>query len=182
MKRAARANRLALIRAFCAAVRPSTCPRRRPVHNFFAVVNPPMPTAIVPAKTRTNGKRCARAQRNPAKRDVAKTRVSSALLQRAKFFVRNYFGEEFFVRAFRRRSRRGRGRERGAALTHNIKRSHCYFFPAVVIGWQCSSIRDCTAPMSPSTQARRAAMAKKRKTKAAEKKTAKKTTKRRKKK
>ena len=72
--------------------------------------------------------------------------------------------------------------QRGAALTHKIKRSHCYFFPAVVIGWQCKSIRDCTAPMSPSTQARRAAMAKKRKTKAAAKKTAKKTTRRKKKK
>jgi hypothetical protein len=85
------------------------------VHNFFAVVNPPMPTAIVPAKTRTNGERCAHAQRNPAKRDVAQTRVSSALLQRAEFFVRNYFGEEFFPRrvlptiAARPRLRAGRG-------------------------------------------------------------------------
>ena len=66
-----------------------------------------------------------------------------------------------------------------AALTHKIKWSHCYFFPAVVIGLECGSIRDCTAPISPSTQARRAAMAKKRKAKA---KTAKKTAKRRKKK
>jgi hypothetical protein len=83
------------------------------VHNFFAVVNPPMPTAIVPAKTRTNGERCARAQRNPAKRDVEKTRISSALLQRTEFFVRNYFGEEFFRGGFCRRSRRSRGCERG---------------------------------------------------------------------
>ena len=67
------------------------------------------------------------------------------------------------------------------ALTHNIKRKHCYFFPAVVIGWQCPSIRDGTAPISPSTQARRAAMAKKRKAKAATKKTAKKTKRRKKK-
>ena len=85
--------------------------------------------------------------------------------------VKNFFGAILrnTVRAFLRR-------RRGAALTHKIKWSHCYFFPAVVIGWQCMSIRDCTAPMSPSTQARRAAMAKKRKTKAAAKKTAKKTT------
>jgi hypothetical protein len=34
----------------------------------------------------------------------------------------------------------------GAALTHKIKQSHCYFFPAVVIGMQCWSIRDRTAP------------------------------------
>ncbi len=40
---------------------------------------------------------------------------------------------------------------RAAALTHKIKRSHCYFSPAVVIRLQCGSIRDCTAPRSPST-------------------------------
>ena len=72
-------------------------------------------------------------------------------------------------------------RRRGAALTHKIKLSHCYFFPAVVIGCQCTSIRDCTVPMSPSTQARRAAMAKKRKTKAAAKKAPKKTKRKKKK-
>src|SRR5262249_21254857 len=44
-----------------------------------------------------------------------------------------------------------------AALTHKIKRSHCYFSAAVVIGMQCESIRDRTVPISPSTQARRAA-------------------------
>jgi hypothetical protein len=40
---------------------------------------------------------------------------------------------------------------RVTALTHKIKRSHCYFSPAVVIRLQCGSIRDCTAPRSPST-------------------------------
>jgi hypothetical protein len=35
---------------------------------------------------------------------------------------------------------------------------------------QCGSIRDCTVPISPPTQARRAAMAKKRKAKAKAKK------------
>jgi len=134
-KRAARANRLALIRAFCAAVGPLTRPRRRSVHNFFAMVNPPMPTAIVPTKTRTNGERCARSPRDAAKCDVAETSVSSALLYRLEFLVGDRAGEKFFVRAFRRRSRRRCGWPRGAAVTHNIKRSHCYFFPAVVIGW-----------------------------------------------
>src|SRR6516162_5294020 len=38
-----------------------------------------------------------------------------------------------------------------AALTPKIKRSHWYFSPAVVIGLQCGSIRDCTVPISPST-------------------------------
>jgi hypothetical protein len=40
---------------------------------------------------------------------------------------------------------------------------------------QCGSIRDCTVPISPPTQARRAAMAKKRKAKAKSKAKAKKT-------
>jgi hypothetical protein len=44
---------------------------------------------------------------------------------------------------------------------------------------QCGSIRDCTVPISPPTQARRAAMAKKRKAKAKAKK-AKKTTRKKK--
>ena len=41
----------------------------------------------------------------------------------------NLFDADFakYRRAFARR-------RRGAALTHKIKRSHCYFFPAVVIG------------------------------------------------
>jgi hypothetical protein len=39
---------------------------------------------------------------------------------------------------------------------------------------ECGSIRDCTAPISPPTQARRAAMAKKRKAKAKAKSKAKK--------
>ena len=38
-----------------------------------------------------------------------------------------------------------------ASLTHKIKWSPCYFSPAVVIRLQCGSIRDCTAPRSPST-------------------------------
>ena len=73
-------------------------------------------------------------------------------------------------------------RRQGAALTHKIKRSHCYFFPAVVIGCECTSIRDCTAPnVAIHSMARRAAMAKKRKTKAAAKKTVKKVKRKKKK-
>jgi hypothetical protein len=70
---------------------------------------------------------------------------------------------------------------RGTAAIHKIKRNDCYFFATGVmrIAVQIDSRLHCS--MSPSTQARRAAMAKKRKTKAAAKKTAKKTKRRKKK-
>ena len=95
----------------------------------------------------------------------------------SKFCARGVAAREICQRALCRTMFCARRRRGGAAaLTHKIKWSHCYFFSAVVIGKQCMSIRDCTAPISPSTQARRAAMAKKRKLKQAAKKTAKKTT------
>ena len=42
--------------------------------------------------------------------------------------------ENLFVADFAKYRRAFAWRQRGAALTHKIKRSHCYFFPAVVIG------------------------------------------------
>jgi hypothetical protein len=138
--------------------------------------------AIAPAQTRANDARRVRARRNSANRFGRETPNSPALLAHANFFVRVCADKRIVRRALHRRPRCGWRRASGAAVTHKIKRTHCYFFPAVVIGWQCWSIRDRTVPMSPSTQARRAAMAKKRKTKAAAKKTARKTTKRKKKK
>ena len=45
-------------------------------------------------------------------------------------------------------SRRCRSRRMTAPLTHKIKWSDCYFFPSVVIGDQCGSIRDCTTPIA----------------------------------
>jgi hypothetical protein len=42
--------------------------------------------------------------------------------------------ENLFDADFAKYRRAFVGRRRGAALTHKIKRSHCYFFPAVVIG------------------------------------------------
>jgi hypothetical protein len=77
---------------------------------------------------------------------------------------------------------RGSARARGGAnapLYTKLSGTAVNFFPLVYFGCQCSSIRDCTVPISPSTQARRAAMAKKRKAKAAGK--AKKTKRRKKK-
>jgi hypothetical protein len=44
--------------------------------------------------------------------------------------------EKYFPREIRAAiAVRGRQKGGGAALTHKIKRSHCYFFSAVVIGW-----------------------------------------------
>ena len=42
--------------------------------------------------------------------------------------------ENLFDADFAKYRRTFARRRRGAALTHKIKRSHCYFFPAVVIG------------------------------------------------
>jgi hypothetical protein len=42
--------------------------------------------------------------------------------------------ENLFDAVFAKYRRAFVRRQRGAALTHKIKRSHCYFFPAVVIG------------------------------------------------
>jgi len=83
----------------------------------------------------------------------------------AKFFAGACFAAPIFCCALAEDCAAHAALSRSGAVTHKIKQSHCYFFPAVVIGCQCWSIRDRTAPMSPSTQARRAAMAKKRKTK-----------------
>jgi len=132
------------------------------------------------AETRTGRALRARWRRHIAQRDVTKTRVSSALLRRVEIFARGRAAEKFLGARFAGLRFAFAPQQRGAALTHKIKWSHCYFFPAVVIGWQCTSIRDCTVCRHP-LMARRAAMAKKRKTKAATKKTAKKTTKRKKK-
>ena len=61
-----------------------------------------------------------------------------------------------------------------------VKRSRCFLSCAVVIGVQCTSIRDGTTLMAPYSQLGGQQMAKRRKSKAAAKKTAKKTKRRRK--
>ena len=80
-------------------------------------------------------------------RDGAKSRYSSALLHGGDFFARVRVDTKIFsVYVLRARSR-VRCSVQGAALTHKIKLSHCYFSPAVVIGCQCWSIRGRTASM-----------------------------------
>jgi len=108
---------------------------------------------VTPVKSRANGAERARLRDNSALREVVESRIPSALLRDREFFMRADAAAEFFCRVIYCGARRDRRRERGAALTHKIKQSHCYFFPAVVIGMQCWSIRDRTVPMSPSTQA-----------------------------
>ena len=122
------------IRAFCVAKGPQTRPRRRPAQNFFGLVNPAL---LRPSRLRkcTPTPRAARA--SPTQRRatiVAKTRVSSALLQRAQILSRVCAAEKFFAARFSENRTAPARRRRGAALTHKIKWSHCYFFPAVVIG------------------------------------------------
>jgi hypothetical protein len=135
VERAVGANRLALIRAFCGAMGPSTRPRRRSVHNFFAVVNPPMPTS-------SRARKRARAASDVGVRS-ARPRIQ---MWQKSAFHRHFFITSKFSRAiaptktFSARSFTGDGdadaaERQGAALTHKIKWSHCYFFPAVVIGW-----------------------------------------------
>jgi hypothetical protein len=103
----------------------------------------------------------------------------SVLLRFRCLFIKNSAGKTLFQSA-RKRLRRFvlASSSTNAPLYTKLIRTTVNFFPLVYFGCQCRSIRDCTVPISPSTQARRAAMAKKRKAKAA----AKKTKKRRKKK
>jgi hypothetical protein len=129
--------------------------------------------------TKTRAKDVIRALdvRKNKKSNVAETCISSTLSHSVGLFARNRARSYFFAAASRRRSVRvSNAAASGGAYTQN-QSSHCYFFSTVVIRLQCKSIRDCTVPIPPSTQARRAAMAKKRKAKAKvakKKKTAKK--------
>jgi hypothetical protein len=112
--------------------------------------------------------------RKNKKLNVAETCIPSTLSRDAGSFARNFACEYCFGAASRRRSPCvSNAAASGGAYTQN-QSSHCYFFSTVVIRLQCKSIRDCTVTIPPSTQARRAAMAKKKKAKVAKKKTAKK--------
>jgi hypothetical protein len=118
---------------------------------------------------------CAKASLNGA----SNVPDSSALLRFRYLFDEKAAAEAIFAATSARRKHSERRRiGANAPLYTKLSRTTVNFFPLVYFGCQCRSIRDCTAPISPSTQARRAAMAKKRKAKAA----AKKTKKRRKKK
>ncbi len=103
--------------------------------------------AVTRAKTSTADARCVCARQKFAPRDAVKSRISSALLLCRDFLARVRVAAKNSRRAFyRARAARARA-SAGAALTHKIKQSHCYFSPAVVIGCQCWSIRDRTASM-----------------------------------
>jgi hypothetical protein len=102
--------------------------------NFFWLGESGTITAIAAAKARGAASRRALAQHNNAQRHAAKTRISSALLHCAQIFSRADAEEKFSGAQFSENRAAFALRRRGAALTHKIKRSHCYFFPAVVIG------------------------------------------------
>ena len=91
-------------------------------------------TAVAATKVHANAACRARSPTQRRATIVAKTRVSSALLQRAQILSRVCAAEKFFAARFSENRTAPARRRRGAALTHKIKWSHCYFFPAVVIG------------------------------------------------
>ena len=142
---------IAPIRAFCASCDPSTHQETHPVHKFFSCRR--RRRAAVPRRlkfrARTTRQNCPRR----ANSEISK--------QRKPHFIRTSSHREKCARDFASKKsfrvwRRVAVRfvrcaqQRGARLTHKIKWSHCYFFFAVVIGMECGSIRDCTAPISPT--------------------------------
>jgi len=101
----------------------------------------------VRTKVRPANARGVRVREKVIPRDAAKTRYPWAF-PRSRDFSRAFARMQriFSAQFYRAHLQASRG-ARGAALTHKIKQSHCYFFPAVVIGCQCWSIRDRTASM-----------------------------------
>jgi hypothetical protein len=89
--------------------------------------------AVACAQKRTCAAQAPRNRNIIARADIAKSRISSAFLHDADFFARARTVAQICRRAFYGRALRARRRARGAALTHKIKQSHCYFFSAVVI-------------------------------------------------
>jgi hypothetical protein len=123
------------IRAFCA-------PKRRPGRLFgrfaakkFCLGESVTASALAVANarrcravcgTRKSEEQTTMRDKNPQFIGISATRAKPIVNARAR---ENLFDADFAK--YRQELAR---RCRGAALTHKIKRSHCYFFPAVVIG------------------------------------------------
>ena len=107
---------------------------RRPPQNFFSVVNFATAAPSRP-KTRARVRSDARVLDAASQHDTSKKcAFHGHFCAVADFCCAAASAQKSFAAPFCRRSRRATGGERGAALTHKIKRSHCYFFFAVVIG------------------------------------------------
>jgi hypothetical protein len=117
---AAAANRLALIRAFCASPEPSTRPQSRPVHNFFRAAKAVAPGVFAAAKACASDACAAPRDFVRKKNEATKTHISSAFLSRAIILRKKRAGAEIFLPASRRRSlRASRTTRRGGAYTQN---------------------------------------------------------------
>jgi len=179
VERAVSANRLALIRAFCASMGPSTRHFRRPVQNFFSADTDRHLHIVKHCATRAKNLRSAQRRGNFATSEIAESHISSAFLSNARNHARDRVSEKFFrVALCQRAPCAPSAAARGGGYTQNVVDSLLFFSccsnPVAV---QIDS--RLHFKISPSTQARRAAMAKRRKK--AAKKTAKKTKRRKKK-
>jgi hypothetical protein len=172
-KRAVAANRLALIRAFCASPRPSTRPPTLVAQNFFACARPPHVDFAACRKMRDKDDARASDSEKIKKPDVAETHVPSALSRCLDFCSQNPASEKFLAAAQLQRSRCASraAAGRGSYAQRRLKSLLIFFCCSNPVSVPVDPRRHCTE--SPSTKLRRAAMAKKRK-KAAAKKPAKK--------
>jgi hypothetical protein len=107
-KRAAAANRLALIRAFCALRRPSMRPRSHPVHNFFSYGKHGSARVAERRKQRANDVRLTRARHKISRQIIAETRNSSTFSRRREICARALADSRNFFAALRRRTLRVR--------------------------------------------------------------------------
>jgi hypothetical protein len=121
------------------------------VHNFFAATGAAVPHLVECRLTMTRMP-CfvSRARASDVAR-CAKSTVSSAFFAFKQTFAEISATRERLHAAPRVGPPSLTDIADAASLTHKIKWSPCYFSPAVVIRLQCGSIRDCTAPRSPST-------------------------------
>jgi len=114
------ANRLALIRAFCAPWRLSTLPQRHPVHNFFW-----RREGGCCGRHRAGEDARGRRKRAPAggkikKFNVAETHISSAFPSCGEFFAQSRSDENSLRAPPRRRTwRASRAAAGGGAYTQN---------------------------------------------------------------
>jgi hypothetical protein len=127
--RTVRANRLALIRAFCASARPSTRLRRCPVHNFFSQGESGSARIVEHTKSRAGNVSWALDDCDVAARDVTETCISSALLHHTEFLARNNVDAKFSVGECCRQSQRTCSADAETGTdTQNLAESLLFFF------------------------------------------------------
>ncbi len=132
----AEANQCALIRSFCSSMEPSRPEKQRSVRNFFCTAK-----AVVLLKESAGRNKNAQRSFQVRKPMPPKYRQHESAHFIGIYTMRRFSSKK--QRATKNIYASGQDRERclhrrkakRAAVTHNIKQSHCYFFPCVVIGW-----------------------------------------------